>query len=244
MRAFSPSQSIWIIGHRGAAGEAIENTLDSFWLAIRQGADMVELDVQLTQDLQLVAFHDWDLEGSAGQRLTIEGSRLSEIQQVGVGGEESEDSRRAHIPSLEEICATLPASLPLNIELKRRTADSTEMANQLRKLVGSRRRVLVSSFDWELLSEVKRMLPTCPLAPIGRDDPQALLEAADWLDAFSVHCSRRIVDRRLIGAATLQNRPLLVYTVNDQREADGLFASGVRGIFTDFPGRLRRGLEE
>ena len=62
----------WIVGHRGAAGEAPENTLPSFLLAAQQGADMIELDVQLAADGELVVVHDWDLERLAGVPLVVE----------------------------------------------------------------------------------------------------------------------------------------------------------------------------
>ena len=48
----------WIIGHRGAPGEEPENTLTSFKLAIRQGADLIEQDLHMSADKQLVVIHD------------------------------------------------------------------------------------------------------------------------------------------------------------------------------------------
>ena len=244
MKSLLRSRPHWIVGHRGVAGEAIENTLASYWLAIRQGADMIELDVQLTRDRQLIAFHDWDLERLAGDRSIVEESRLSSLQEIGIGEAGPEDSCRIRMPSLQEVLDELPHSQPLNLELKRRTADPVEMATELRKLIQERPGVLVSSFDWKLLTEVRRILPEGFLAPIGREDRGALLEAAETLGAFSIHCSRRVADRRLIEGAASQNRPLLVYTVNDAPAARDLFELGASGVFSDFPGRLRRSLEE
>lgn len=54
--------SPWIIGHRGASGESPENTLESFQLAVTQGACMIEMDLQLTADGHIVVVHDWTLE--------------------------------------------------------------------------------------------------------------------------------------------------------------------------------------
>ena len=51
---------IW--GHRGAASCAPENTLESFALADKQGADGIELDIQMTRDGQIVVCHDETLE--------------------------------------------------------------------------------------------------------------------------------------------------------------------------------------
>lgn len=244
MRSLLRSRPHWIVGHRGVAGEAIENTMAGYRLAIRQGADMIELDVQLTRDRQLVAFHDWDLERLAGDRSVVEESRLSCLQEIGVRAAGTECSRRIRMPSLQEVLDELPQSQPLNVELKRRAAEPVDLATALGELIRNRRNILVSSFDWELLAVVKKSLRNCPLAPIGREDPEALLEAAERLEAFSIHCSRRIADKELIEGAALQKRPLLVYTVNEAQEARDLFCLGAKGVFSDFPGRLRRSLEE
>jgi glycerophosphoryl diester phosphodiesterase len=238
------SQRKLIVGHRGVAGEMTENTMASYWLAIRQGADMVELDVQLTRDRQLIAFHDWDLERLGADRSVVEESLLSSLQEIGVGESGPEGSRRIRISSLREVMDELPASQALNVELKRRTADPVEMATEFARLIQGRGQILVSSFDWDLLAEVRSVYPDCMLAPIGRKGQVALLEAAERLEACSIHCSRRVVDKGLIEGAALQGRPLLVYTVNEAQEARELFKQGVRGVFSDFPGRLRRRLEE
>jgi len=63
-----------VIAHRGASAYAPENTLRAFELAVRQGADMCELDVQRTADGVLVVFHDdttdrWEAQGTTGSAL-------------------------------------------------------------------------------------------------------------------------------------------------------------------------------
>lgn len=51
-----------VIAHRGASGYLPENTLGSFELAIRMGADYIEPDLQLSRDGELVVMHDETLE--------------------------------------------------------------------------------------------------------------------------------------------------------------------------------------
>ena len=51
-----------IIGHRGAAGLAPENTLESFEAAIAAGADCIEFDVRRTSDGKGVVFHDLNVD--------------------------------------------------------------------------------------------------------------------------------------------------------------------------------------
>lgn len=53
-------EGVIVIGHRGAASEAPENTRRSFALAIERGADAIEVDVCRTRDGRFVLFHDPD----------------------------------------------------------------------------------------------------------------------------------------------------------------------------------------
>jgi glycerophosphoryl diester phosphodiesterase len=216
----------WIVGHRGAAEDATENTLESLELAVTQGADMVELDVQLTADGQLVAFHDATLERLAGSEESVEGSVRERLQ-----------SRFSSLASLPEILRALPSSTPLNIELKCREADPERLVARLALDLDRRQRVLISSFDHELLAMVRCLLPGRSLAPLGKHSADELLAAADELNAWSVHCHRRLAAEVLAGESA--GRPVLAYTVNEAAQARGLLELGVSGLFTDAPGRLR-----
>ena len=51
-----------LVAHRGASAYAPEHTLDSYRLAIEQGADFVEQDLAVTKDGVLVCIHDLTLE--------------------------------------------------------------------------------------------------------------------------------------------------------------------------------------
>lgn len=223
----------WIVGHRGVAAEALENTLESLELAVAQGADMIELDVQLTADGHLAAFHDWDLERLAGAGEVVEESSLELLIE-----------RFPRLATLPRILDALPAAMPLNVEIKRRRADARALVRALASALGGRERILLSSFDWPVLEAVRRGLPDRPLAPIGDGSAGELLEAAERLDAWSVHCHHRLAEVELIAAAADRGRPVLAYTVNEAATARELVARGVRGLFTDAPGRLRRELAD
>lgn len=229
----------WIVGHRGAAGEALENTVESLDLALEQGADMLEADLQLSRDGELVAFHDWDLQRLAGRAEVIERRTLGELASVELAARVQRRRQTGRIPTLDEILAAVPAAMPLNLELKRRLAARARFARALAGVVARRRRVLFSSFDWKLLAEVRRLLPRHPVAPLGDRQAEPLMTAAENLRAFSIHCHRRLACRHLVAAAQRSGRPLLVYTVNGAASARRLLELGVSGIFTDHPGRLR-----
>jgi glycerophosphoryl diester phosphodiesterase len=58
------SSSIVVIAHRGASGERPEHTLESYQLAIEQGADYIEPDLVMTRDGALIARHENDISGT------------------------------------------------------------------------------------------------------------------------------------------------------------------------------------
>ena len=53
-----------VVAHRGASGHRPEHTLDAYRLAIRMGADDIELDLVSTRDGVLVARHEAELSGT------------------------------------------------------------------------------------------------------------------------------------------------------------------------------------
>ena len=55
-----------VIAHRGANRKALENSFEAFNLAIKDGADRLELDIHLSKDKQLFVMHDEDLTRTAG----------------------------------------------------------------------------------------------------------------------------------------------------------------------------------
>ncbi len=234
----------WIVGHRGASGEAPENTLVSLRRAADQGADLVEVDLQLSRDGFLIAFHDWDLKPLTGIRGVVEELTRAELCRTPVTLHPGGESRPTPIADLGEVLSELPDELPLNLELKRRRAEPEAIVHSLGRALSHREQVLVSSFDWPLLAEVRRQIPGLPVAPLAKKGARALLAAAKELAAYSIHCHRRLASRLLIRTAAAAGRPTLAYTVNQKDEARRLLARGAAGLFTDFPGRLRRELEE
>jgi len=71
-----------IVGHRGAAGIALENTMQAFEMAKQLGVDAIELDIQLTKDLQFVVCHDKNLRRVSTSKATISQLTYDELGQI------------------------------------------------------------------------------------------------------------------------------------------------------------------
>ena len=238
MRAFDLPSPPWILAHRGASGEAPENTLESFLLAVEQGADVIELDLWLTRDRQLVAFHDVDLKAGLQRKASVESLTLYRFQRALKKGSGIE------APTLQQILQRIPESQPLNLDIKRSCAEPSAITAALAASLAGRSQVLLSSFDWPLLAEIKHRLPGYPIAPIGDRRPGSLLQAAIELQSFSVHCHRKLARRDFLLAAAGAGKPPLVYTVNRPFLARNLWSRGAAGVFTDYPVRLRKSLQK
>jgi glycerophosphoryl diester phosphodiesterase len=191
---------------------------------------MIELDVQLTADGRLAVVHDFLLRGGSGE-LRPEAMGFDRLLAAAPG-----------TPLLEDVVAALPARFPLNIELKRDRARLSALVTAVLAFAG-RPSTLVSSFDWELLLALRTAAPRLAIAPLAEAkalayDVQAI---ADRLDAWSIHVAAALPEPELRELAS-EHRPIVCYTVNEAPEARRLLSAGVSGVFSDFPGQLRRSL--
>lgn len=231
--AFGLPAPPWIVAHRGASGEHPENTLVSLSAAVAQGAHMLEIDLQLAADGEIVAVHDFEVDTPWGERV-VEETPAQDLRAL----LSDRSDPGAPFPTLAEILAAVHETTPLNLEIKRRHADVAAWTDRLVPLLAERRRILLSSFDWELLGALRRRAPEALLAPIGSRKPHDLLRAAEHLGAASVHCHRRLAFGDFLTAASASGWPVIVYTINQARQARDLFARGAAGVFTDLPGKL------
>ena len=218
---------LWVIGHRGAAGLAPENTLASFSHAVRLGVEAVELDVHLTADERVVVIHDARVDRTTNGTGKVAAATLAALRRLDAG-----DGER--VPTLAEVLEAVPARVAVNIELKGRgTAHPVARA-----VAGGKRPLLVSAFDHGELARFRSLCPDIPCAPLLAEWRRGVLDTARALDAWSVNLADGIADTSTVNAVRESGRLCLVYTVNDAERAAALRAMGVAGIFSDFPDRL------
>src|SRR5438105_11174989 len=100
-----------VIAHRGASVAEPENTLRAFELAIKQGAQMIELDLHATRDGRVVVIHDEDLRHTTNLTGRISELTLAEVRRADAGKGE-------HVPTLEETLDLAHTRARLYIEIK------------------------------------------------------------------------------------------------------------------------------
>jgi glycerophosphoryl diester phosphodiesterase len=234
-----------VIAHRGASAYAPENTMPAFELAVRQGADMLELDVQRSADGVLMVFHDdttgrWD-----GRKRLATSCTWAELQALDIGGE--------RVAALAEVCAfAREHGVQLNVEIKG-LGIGAEVAQMLRD-ERVEDLVLISSFEAGALREVAGAGSPLPLAYLMGNDtyrPDVRLRegwpffALRGVGAVAWHPSSQLpMLERLIPLVRRAGYRVNVWTVDDVAVMRSLIALGVDGIITDMPDVLRGVLDE
>ena len=153
---------ISIIGHRGAADCAPENTLASFREGLSQGADIIELDVRLSADRRVVVFHDDRLDRTTNARGPLAKRTLSQLKALDAGNWFAPRYAGEPIPTLEEVLAWANSKIPLFIELKY-SADTDPFLDTavVERILAHKMtdQVMVISFEHQALVRVKEHVP-------------------------------------------------------------------------------------
>ena len=216
-----------ILGHRGSPRFAPENSLESFRIALEQGADGVELDVQCTADGVLVAHHDESLPS---------GERISALPYA----ELLPGARRAgfEMPLLADVFQLLSGRGLLNIELKR--AGFEHRAVELARNLLPAETYAFSSFNARSVTECRRLAPDVPgfLIVFGPRDSTLDLALLEAIRASGIAFESEHAPDELVRLFRARRYPVFVWTVNDNLEAARLAKAGVTGLITDEPARL------
>ena len=224
------------IAHRGASGRFPENTLCAFTAAIAAGAQMCELDVQLTSDGAVVVIHDETVDRTTDGRGAVRAMSLAELRRLDAGIRFGREFTGERIPTLEEVMALTDGRCGLNIEIKSAGVERRvcELIAQPRTLATT----MISSFDWDALAVVRHLQPRLRVGLLASQWPARLVGAAFDLKADSINPRADIVTEDLCIAAHERNLSVYTWTVDEPGEMRRLIAFGVDGIMTNFPERL------
>ena len=229
-----------VIGHRGAAAYAPENTLAGFRMAKSLGCAWVEFDVRLTADDEPVICHDDRLDRTAGVRGRISKLPLAAIRQLDAGSWFGTSFVGEHIPTLDEaLLCCRKLGLGANIEIKagrgRGAATAAVVASFLARLADSLPPILISSFLEEAVARAAALAPSIPRGMLWRKIPRGWREVAARLGCATIHCGQVDLTEEIVEQVRAAGYPLLAYTVNDAARARQLFRWGITSVFSDAP---------
>jgi len=249
-----PKPLVWPplkIGHRGAAGEAPENTMASFELAWRQGVDGVEFDVQLSSDDIPMVIHDARLTRTTSGGGWVWEHRASVLRRLDAGSwfnrrhrlRARERYAGARIPLLAEVLHWIKARQCLAfVEIKDYRPGVAERVLEEIARADAWHLARVVSFDLPSLGQARRLNDK---ARLGLDFSKGLLPIRRALDvgaeALLPHWA--ITSRGLIRRAHRERLQVIPWTVNYPLHMRREILEGVDGIITNYPSRLTKALE-
>lgn len=225
-----------IIGHRGAAGLAPENTLPAFQVAIELGIDGIEFDVQRSKDGVPVVFHDEDLERLTTGTGKLWDKTLDELQALTIKTDQ-DDFGDVRIPALQEVFDFVrQAGQLLMIELKEpwRFPGIEEQVIALVRRYDLVERTQIRSFYHDALHTVHRLAPEIAVSELWLDrlpkDDEVIYKTVNAHHALYTAAEIERLHRRGV--------QVTAWTVDDLAEAQRLKDAGIDGLTTNYPDRL------
>ncbi|MGF1562172.1 MAG: glycerophosphodiester phosphodiesterase [Geminicoccaceae bacterium] len=230
-----------VIGHRGAAGLAPENTLASIRKAAAFGARWVEFDVKLSADGVPILMHDDTLRRTTNGRGKVAATAWAALQQLDAGGWFDDPYKGEPIPSLEAALALLAdLRLSANIELKPCKGRESETAFKALQVVKASWPAdlpppLISSFARESLIAAREVAPELPRALLVGRVPRNPAPLLAELGCSALNPAADHLTSGRVAALKEAGITLFAYTVNDPSFVASLQHWGVDGVFTDRP---------
>lgn len=237
-----------VIGHRGAAGYAPENTLASFHRALDLGAEALEFDVRASQDGEPVVIHDPALDRTTDRTGPVRQYPAAQLQEADAGFRFTTDGGLTHpwrgkgirIPLLREVVAGFPDT-PLLIEIKE--AEVQQAVARVLQDHGAADRAVLAGMDHRAL-EIFRQPPF--LCGASRRDIARLFFRLGEPDArcrsYAVpdqYFGLRVPSRRFVATAHGRGASVHVWTVDDPLLAARLWRNGANGMVTNRPDVIR-----
>ena len=224
-----------VIGHRGAMGHETENTLASIQKALDLGVDMIEIDVFNIADGNTMVFHDETLDRLANAGGKIEEWKYYDLRNVLLDGGHK-------IPRLQDVLKLVDNKVRLNIELK--GAGTVTRVNFITDYYIKERgweldNLLISSFKWDELREMRKKNDSIAIAILTEDDPLDAISIAKELNAEAINPNFEKLTAENTRAIQEAGFKVYTWTVNEVEDIAAMEQLGVDGIITNYPERVR-----
>ena len=232
-----------VTAHRGFSAAAPENTLPAFQLAIDQGCERAELDVQMTKDGVVMVTHDTNMRRCTGRNQNIYDLTYDEVRKLDAGRWFGKKYAGTKVPTLAEVLDLCKGKIELNIEIKPNAATPELEAETLRIIreKGFENNCVITSQSYETLCKVKELAPgisTGYILALGVGSYYDL-PAADF---FSVEST--FITSGMVQQVHLRGKTVSAWTVNREEDASDLLSLGVDDIITDKPGMVQQLMAE
>jgi glycerophosphoryl diester phosphodiesterase len=226
-----------VLGHRGARAYAPMNTIPAFELALKQGADGVELDTHLSKDGQLIVLHDFSIDATTNGKGLAKDFTLAELKELDAGSSFNAEFAGTRIPTLDEVFEAVGKKLFINVEIKSETQDTDGVEQAVANCIakhGLESSTIISSFNPLALRRFRAIMPDVPIGYLYSRDYDFSEGMSDFAHEAK-HPHYELIDAAYMEWAKINNFRVNTWTVNDPEKAVELYKLGVDAIITDVP---------
>ncbi|NLW00501.1 MAG: glycerophosphodiester phosphodiesterase [Clostridiales bacterium] len=229
-----------IIAHRGAMGNAPENTAASFKKAIDEKADGIELDVHMTKDGHLVVIHDETIDRTSNGKGLVRDMTLEELRKFDYGSFFDASYAGERILTLEEALEIIKECGLINIEIKNGPIFYEGIEEKVLRVIrefGIASRVIISSFNHYTIHKISKLSPEIRCGILYMEGLFKPWEYARAVGAQALHPYYLSITPDEIRRCQEHGMTVNVFGANDDFFVNGLIRAGVDGIITDFPAK-------
>ncbi|WP_035392551.1 glycerophosphodiester phosphodiesterase [Bacillus altitudinis] len=231
---------MYIIAHRGSSSAAPENTIAAFDVAVEQGADYIELDVQMTMDQHIVVIHDDTVERTTNGNGLVKSYTLDQLKKLDAGSWFDQQYTNERIPTLQEILERYSQRIGILIEIKhpkRQIGIEKAVARIINRFAYSRH-IIIQSFDVHALQRIKAFAPSLRTALIIKPDAFKLTKRKLTTYSSFANClnmKKTMINKWWIDRIHSFGMEVFIWTVKDQKTADRIKKYPIDGVVTDNP---------
>lgn len=221
-----------VLGHRGAKGRGLTNTLDAMRYALEQGADGLEFDVRLTRDKVPVVIHDDTLLLTRGINRSVHTLTLQELNDL---------SNDKPIPTLAAVLDEFWGKTYLNIELKSHGCGVAVISLIVSRFIEYEKdwsNCLISSFSVRELRAARLLAPHARLALLHNRNPFTFLVYQRSLKLAALGFHRLYTSLLALAIAKRLGIFTYAYTVNRPGGAVLMRQKKLDAVITDYPRRI------
>ncbi len=227
-------RSFLIVGHRGAAGLAPENTLPSFKKALEYDVDFIELDVRATKDRVLVVIHDKKLDRTTNGSGFVNEKTFEEIRKLDAGSWFSKEFAGIKIPTLKEVLEFLKSKSPhIIIEIKDAGIEKEVM--KIVKETDVLDKIVIASFDLGILLNIRKLNREIPLLAISNHHSQAFVKAILKIGVRMYALRKDAITEKIVKYCHLKGILVNAWVINSVKDVIRMLKMNVDIISTDFP---------
>ncbi|MFH1276198.1 MAG: glycerophosphodiester phosphodiesterase family protein [Candidatus Woesearchaeota archaeon] len=237
-----------IIAHRGASGSAPENTRAAFLEAIKENADVIELDVHMTKDKKVVVNHDASINRTSNGTGFIHLKTLKYLKRFNFG----HDKEKEEIPTLEEALECIGNSCKIIVELKLLCYRHERLILNIIDKFKYKENVWIHTSHRKIIKKVRKLDPNIRIGHIMLFTfVQQFLLPLDAAFGKKYNVSfysieDMFIEKYFIGKFIQKikdkNKEVYPWVINDLNSAKLAIKWGVDGIITNYPGIMKEKL--